>query len=779
MAAVFTWTSCVDTDLAFSEFFSSNHTLTLRYLTPCSKGYKGPCIAENGQGNFALGQGPYFTPPEDSTDPASPRLYVAVGTQTTAIKIAVEPLKWYHLALVAQAQAGANSRTFTLYRDGMSVASLTVPNSTTGLPAGTLRFGKRTTGKTINKRNAQFYGLLADVGVFTRALTAAEITALAAAGKSLTGAEADLLAGYPLTPGGKSGKLARPVTLRGPTALVNTSKTGDSAADAALIPLPSQHQPMDLPFPLGEPWITDQAWNGDASHNGLAEFCWDMRIEGKTTDGEELYACAPGEVVAVLESSPSGTSEYANHVDVKQAEDEYASYIHLQTNGVTVNKGDKVTMGQEVGLAGDTGTKLNGFHLHFAVSDKPDQTEGFVTIPVAFSDYEVRTGDVWKPVARGVPRTNDVIRNPPTPAFHQLSLGPDSVVSRSGRLLDLVATDTEGKVWIARWTPNRYVRNWDRWRRVLADIGRPRPIGVAARSPSRLDIVTADASGGIQTGGWNEHHNSGVWGGWWRIKDHVARANGPVSIVARDAEKLDVFSVRNDGAVSTAAWDHDVADGAWRGWWSVAGGETVPGGWVTAVSRAPNKLDVFMVGKDGGVYTAAWESGVANGEWRGWWRIADMVSTPGAYVAAVARDPEKLDIFVVRTDGAVSSAAWDRKVANGAWRGWWSVAGGETTVATPITAVSRHPNKLDVFMVGKDGGVYTAAWELGVANGAWRGWWRVRDLVAFSSSAVAAVARDPDKLDIFAVRTDGQMSTAAWDHHAANGEWTGWWRIGS
>src|SRR5512132_1708751 len=131
MAGVFTWTYYVDTDLAFSEFFNSNHTLTLRYLTPCSKGYEGPCIAENGQGSFALGQGPYFKPPDGSNEPASPRLYVAVGTQMTAIKIAIDPLRWYHLALVAQ--AGSDGRTFTLYRDGTSIAVLAVPNSTTGL----------------------------------------------------------------------------------------------------------------------------------------------------------------------------------------------------------------------------------------------------------------------------------------------------------------------------------------------------------------------------------------------------------------------------------------------------------------------------------------------------------------------------------------------------------------------------------------------------------------------------------------------------------------------
>ena len=82
-------------------------------------------------------------------------------------------------------------------------------------------------------------------------------------------------------------------------------------------------------------------------------------------------------------------------------------------------------------------------------------------------------------------------------------------------------------------------------------------------------------------------------------------------------------------------------------------------------------------------------------------------------------------------------------------------------------------------MVRSNGGVYTAAWERGVQDGAWRGWWRVKDLVAYPGSAVAAVSRDPDKLDIFAVRNDGQMSTAAWDRNVENGAWRGWWRIGS
>ena len=49
-----------------------------------------------------------------------------------------------------------------------------------------------------------------------------------------------------------------------------------------------------------------------------------------------------------------------------------------------------VTMGQKLALTGDTGVKKGANHIHLAVADDLDQTAGFVTFPVAFSDYEVK-----------------------------------------------------------------------------------------------------------------------------------------------------------------------------------------------------------------------------------------------------------------------------------------------------------------------------------------------------------------------------------------------------
>lgn len=52
--------------------------------------------------------------------------------------------------------------------------------------------------------------------------------------------------------------------------------------------------------------------------------------------------------------------------------------------------------------------------------------------------------------------------------------------------------------------------------------------------------------------------------------------------------------------------------------WELAGGRAAPGAPVTAVSRAPDELDVFVVGIDGWVWTAAWEPGFTDC-WHGWW----------------------------------------------------------------------------------------------------------------------------------------------------------------
>ena len=129
-----------------------------------------------------------------------------------------------------------------------------------------------------------------------------------------------------------------------------------------------------------------------------------------------------------------------------------------------------------------------------------------------------------------------------------------------------------------------------------------------------------------------------------------------------------------------------------------------PGGTVSAVSRNPNQLDIFLVSNDGGVYTAAWNAGVANGQWQGWWKILNATALPGSPVGVVSRNPNQIDIFVAGNDGKTYTAAWNAGVANGQWQGWWNILtgaippGGTTVTLDSIGGTIGISAMLNIFL---------------------------------------------------------------------------------
>jgi hypothetical protein len=296
-------------------------------------------------------------------------------------------------------------------------------------------------------------------------------------------------------------------------------------------------------------------------------------------------------------------------------------------------------------------------------------------------------------------------------------------------------------------------------------------ISPVTRSADHLDVFVTDAGGAILTAAW-EPDFTDWWHGWWPLNGGAAAAGAPVHAVSRSADHLDAFVIGTDNRVYTAAWEPDFTDW-WHGWWPLNGGVAAPGAHVTAVSRSADHLDVFVVGTDGGVYTAAWEPDFPDW-WHGWWRIGGVVAPQGAYVGAVSRSADKLDIFVTDVNGVIQTAAWEPANTDG-WHGWWELNGGRAAPGAPVTAVSRSTDKLDVFVTGTDGGVYTAAWEPDFTDW-WHGWWRIGGLVAPQGAYIGSVSRSADKLDIFATDVNGVIQTAAWEPANTDG-WHGWWEL--
>jgi Peptidase family M23 len=114
--------------------------------------------------------------------------------------------------------------------------------------------------------------------------------------------------------------------------------------------------------------------------------------------GDEVHSATAGKVVGVVDgipNTPAGafppaiTAEKAggNHVVVAFGGGHYAFYAHLQPGTVQVKVGQKVKVGQTLGLLGNSGNS-NAPHLHFHVMDSPHPLASN-GMPYRFSNFTV------------------------------------------------------------------------------------------------------------------------------------------------------------------------------------------------------------------------------------------------------------------------------------------------------------------------------------------------------------------------------------------------------
>ncbi len=304
------------------------------------------------------------------------------------------------------------------------------------------------------------------------------------------------------------------------------------------------------------------------------------------------------------------------------------------------------------------------------------------------------------------------------------------------------------------------------------------------RDDHQEDIFVVGRDGGVYT---NWVVDQGAFNQWIRIADNnfpdgfTVELQSPVTTVKRDEHQQDIFVVGRDGGVYTN-WvvDH----GHWNKWIRLAdnnfpdGFTAVPQANIAAIKRDDHQEDIFVVGRDGGVYTN-WV--VDHDHWNEWIRLADnnfpdgFTAAPRAAVATVKRDEHQQDIFVVGRDGGVYTN-W--VVDHGSWNKWFRISERNfTTPQSDVTVIKRDDHQEDIFIVGRDGGVYTN-WV--VDHGHWNKWIRLADrnfpdgFTAAPGSTVAAVKRDDHQEDIFVVGRDGVIYTN-WvvDH----GPWNEWFAI--
>lgn len=191
---------------------------------------------------------------------------------------------------------------------------------------------------------------------------------------------------------------------------------------------------------------------------------------------------------------------------------------------------------------------------------------------------------------------------------------------------------------------------------------------------------------------------------------------------------------------------------------------------ITLAARFPEHLDVFAVASDGRTISNWWDQTTG---WAGWFHVQSGISSPGGSgspVTAVARSTNHLDLFTVGTDNCVYSAWWD--VTSG-WHAWFQIGNVQCRSGSTVNVVARNSNHLDLFTTAADGRTMSTWWD--VSTG-WANWFHVQGGVASPGATVTAIARYPNHLDLFTVGTDQLAYSCWWDEGSG---WHNWFPIGN
>ena len=272
-------------------------------------------------------------------------------------------------------------------------------------------------------------------------------------------------------------------------------------------------------------------------------------------------------------------------------------------------------------------------------------------------------------------------------------------------------------------------------------------IGAVSRSTDTLDVFTADGYGAIWHASWDP---SGGWQGWYntngepQLTDNIrtifsGSGAGPVTAVSSGAGEADIFTVAPDNHVYTAATFDTPVCCSTVGWYQIGSVFVGTDSYVSAVSRSIDKLDIFFAGGDNQVWTAAYYPP---------FNLKGLSPLPGINVygntpvAAASPIPDELVIFAVDENGNLQASSWAPYLAG--WTSWRQIGGVQLRAGFPVTALSRGYGELELFVTDVNGNIQTTT-----VLPSFSGWKSIG--VAVPGAIVTGVSRHPEQLDLFVV----------------------------
>lgn len=125
----------------------------------------------------------------------------------------------------------------------------------------------------------------------------------------------------------------------------------------------TSQSPLHITCTVGQPYGNPSAGYTCGFHTGI-----DFPASGTAESNPALFACCEGVVTYVYKNSTGSTPSLGNQVQIRDDRTGlYYRYCHMKYGSVTLNVGDRVNTGSQVGIMGTTGNST-GVHLHLECS---------------------------------------------------------------------------------------------------------------------------------------------------------------------------------------------------------------------------------------------------------------------------------------------------------------------------------------------------------------------------------------------------------------------------
>ncbi|MCJ1320397.1 hypothetical protein MMC15_005736 [Xylographa vitiligo] len=187
---------------------------------------------------------------------------------------------------------------------------------------------------------------------------------------------------------------------------------------------------------------------------------------------------------------------------------------------------------------------------------------------------------------------------------------------------------------------------------------------------------------------------------------------------------------------------------------------------LSAVAWSSNRLDVFGLGTNDGLYHVAWDGAEWNPTQGNFDYLGGVfLSTP----VAISTGPGLLNVFGLGTDSVCYNKLFDGVNWKPSQTDYESLGG---VFNSPVTAVSRAPGKIDLFGLGTDSVCYHKYWNGQAWGPSVQGWDNIGGVF---SSQVVVVSWGENRLDIFGISaTDNSCLHKGWD----GTNWSNWESLG-